>query len=352
MLNELTAYLPFEISVFVADKSKKKKKKGRSVSGSSTSSASRLSSSEIKNIVERLRHQQYRDLTRKNYYAVWKVFSDFFVHLDYRSKDWEDRLTLFVGYLIQNNKQSSTVKCYVSAIKAVLKEDNIKISEDQYLLSSLIRACRLQNDQIKMRLPIRKGFLGIVLRQTESHFDSWNQPYLRILYCTLFSTMYFGLLQVSEVTTSHPVLARDVHVGSNKKKFLLILRTSKTHWKNAKPQLVKISATNSRTSTSRRQSNLPCPFEMLRSYTRYRGGFSSELEPFFIFSDKSPVSPVQLCHCLHTILKESGFEEKLYSTHSLQIGRTCDLFDLGLSVETIKKLGRWKSNAVFRYLHN
>ena len=128
------------------------------------------------------------------------------------------------------------VKCYISAIKAILKEDNIKVSEDQYLLSSLIRACKYKNDQIKTWLPIKKGMLGILLKQVDKHFRNRNQPYLQILYKVLFLTTYFGLLRVSKVTSGgHPVLACDIHIGENKNKFLLLLRTSKTHWKNAKP---------------------------------------------------------------------------------------------------------------------
>ena len=65
------------------------------------------------------------------------------------------------------------------------------------------------------------------------------------LYKAIFSMMYYGLLCISEVASEHAVLARDVHMGPNKRKFLLILRTSKTHWKNMKPQMIKISATQS-----------------------------------------------------------------------------------------------------------
>ena len=82
---------------------------------------------EMQQIVDDLRHQQYRDCTKRNYYAVWRVFNQFFIRLDYKPSNWEDRLTLFVGFLIQSNKQSSTVKSYISAIKAVLKENNFKI---------------------------------------------------------------------------------------------------------------------------------------------------------------------------------------------------------------------------------
>ena len=55
---------------------------------------------------------------------------------------------------------------------------------------------------------------------------------------------------------------------------------------------------------------------------------------------------------LKSAIKNVGLDEKLYDTHSLRIGQTVDLLKLGFSVETIKKLEHWKSNAVFTYLKN
>ena len=66
------------------------------------------------------------------YYRVWKQFGTFFLKLDHKPKDWEDQITLFVGYLVDQNKQSQTVKSYLSAMKAVLAEDNIKLDPDQF----------------------------------------------------------------------------------------------------------------------------------------------------------------------------------------------------------------------------
>ena len=76
----------------------------------------------------------------------------------------------------------------------------------------------------------------------------------------------------------------------------------------------------------------------------------TDTEPFFVFSDRTPVTPKQMGSCLKIVLKKAGFDQKLYGTHSLRAGQTCDLCKLGISVENIKKLGRWKSNAIFRYL--
>ena len=183
----------------------------------SSTTSSQISTAEIKNIIECLRYQQYRDTTKKNYYTIWKIFSNFFIKLDQKPMEWADRLTLFVGYLIENRHQSSTVKCYILAIKAVLKDCDIEVRQDQYLLSSLTRACRLCNDQVRTRLPIQKGLLGIILRQIDIKWPS--QTYLAALYKAIFSTMYYGLLRISEIAGQHPILARDIHIGKNKSKF-------------------------------------------------------------------------------------------------------------------------------------
>ena len=81
----------------------------------------------------------------------------------------------------------------------------------------------------------------------EKYFEDKGQIYLKILYKTLFSTAYYGLFRVGELTSgSHPVLVGDVHVSENKNKFLFLLRTSKTHWKDVKPQRVKIKVLQSK----------------------------------------------------------------------------------------------------------
>ena len=142
-------------------------------------------------------------------------------------------------------------------------------------------------------------------------------------------------------------------MGMNKRKILFILRTSKTHGKGSKPQQIKISSKKQETQKMKvitNKKSLPCPYQILREYLTLRGPYTKVEETFFIFADGSAVTPQHMRLCLKTVLHRLGFDESLYSVHSLRIGHSHDLSDLGLSVETIKKLGRWKSNIVFRYL--
>ena len=186
--------------------------------------------------MDKLRQERHRSTTRKNYYAVWCIFNEFFIKLDIKPNNWEDRLTLFVGYLIENGKKSSTICSYISAVKAVLCEDNVVISEDRYLLTSLTKACKYKNDQVRLRLPVQKGLLHIILDQATKHFDEQGQLYLKFLYRAIFAVAYFGLLWVGELASGeHPIKAVDVFIADNKDKLVLILRTSKTHWKDSPP---------------------------------------------------------------------------------------------------------------------
>ena len=306
---------------------------------------------EIETIIEDLKQHQHRDSTKRNYYAIWKTFNKFFIRLDCKPTTWEDRLTLFVGHLVHQNKKASTVKSYISAIRSVLFEVNVELQEDKTLLMALTKACKLRNDTIKIRLPIQRGMLAILMNQLNIIYDS--QPYLRVLYRAMLITVYFGLFRISEVGEgSYFVLAKDVHIGRNKKKMLFVLRSSKTHGRHMDPQIIKISSHKGKVINEQEcnKIELPCLYELLRICVKYRGGYRSETKLLFKLSNGKPVKPSQFNFNLKMFIKFPGFDEKLYSSHSLRAGRSCDLFKLGLSVETIKKIDRWRSNSVYQYL--
>ena len=75
-------------------------------------------------------------------------------------------MTLFVGHLVETNHQSTTVKSYISAIRAVLREVKVNLMEDQYLITALTKTCHLKNDTIYIRLPIQKVMLIELMDKT------------------------------------------------------------------------------------------------------------------------------------------------------------------------------------------
>ena len=130
--------------------------------------------------------------------------------------------------MVDKQFQSSTIKSYISAIRSVLTEVNVQVSENNSLITALTKACRLINDKVRARLPIQKELLQLILKQIMDMFNETGQIYLAYLYATLIATAYYGLFRVGKLTTSpHVVLAKNMHIAQNKHKLLFILEISK-----------------------------------------------------------------------------------------------------------------------------
>ena len=318
--------------------------------GATSEDGSSISTASIQSMVDKLKTQGIRNSTRRNYYSVWKQFNLFYIKLDHKPDNWEERVVLFVGYLIEIKRtQSQTGRSYVSAIKKVLWDDGILLNEDRVLINSLTKACKIKNDRIRHRLPIKKPMLHMLLNKLIIHYQ--DQPYLKTMYCALFSTTYYGLFRVGVLTAgTHPVMVNDVRIDDKKELIQLILRTSKTHGYNNHPQKIKITKKPTVEAEDRSMHPQFCPYLLLQKYVWIRPRFQYKCEPFFIFRDFAPVTPNHICNLLHTLLDLCRFDSKYYDLHSLHQGQTIDLYDLGLLISRLKSIGRWKSNAIYRYL--
>ena len=324
-------------------------------------------------IIENLKRHRNEKTTKAQYHKIWTSFNKFLIRLSRLPKTWEERTSLFCGYLIfEKERKSQTVKSYVSAIKSVLWDDGYEWKGDQLLFNSLTRACKLENDTVKTRLPIGRSLLELILFEVKRKFTPYRgksqQPYLALLYQTIFLTSYYGLLRVGEVAESpHTIKAVDVHVADDKSKFLLILHTSKTHGKGNRPQKIRIQGikhvqveledkicTFSEKLDTSRHSNKKffCPVDMLNKYVNKKGDPLTSDEALFTFADHSTVKPHQIRSVLRYCLGKLNLDASLYDTHSFRIGRASDLLKNNCSIDKIKQLGRWKSNAAFNYLRH
>ena len=210
-----------------------------------------------------------------------------------------------------------------------------------------------------MRLPIREHVLKLLVTALPNVFQ---QQYLITLHKAILITMYYGLFRIREITQNEHVLkAKDVNIGMNKKKIMFILRSSKTHGKESKPQTIKINGIEfdhlgrcrmSKVDHYKNEAveNNLCPFTALGNYLNLCKKRKHDSEQFFVFSDRSLVTAA----CLHAVLKslliDVGLDHAYYSSHSIRAGCAIDLFDLGVDLGTIHKIGRWRSNTIYSCL--
>ena len=294
--------------------------------------------------MERLKNKQVRNTTSANYFGIWRNFNNFLIRLDQRPSSWENRLILYCTYLVEKGTQSSTIKSYISAIKHVLRCDGYVWDQDQAMLTTITRSCRLINDTVRVRLPISRQLLDMILLEVKKALST--QPYLRIMYTAVFVLAYYGLMRIGELTMgTHPILTSDIHVGINKDKILMRLRTSKTHGKESSPQEIKIEAAHRCKHTA-----LFCPFTAVCNYLTIRGHYGAIQEPFFVFSNRSPVSPDNVRLILCNALISLNLDASLYGMHSMRAGRATDMYKMGYSICQIQKAWRWKSGAVYKYI--
>ena len=240
-------------------------------------------------------------------------------------------------------------------IRKILRDDGYKLKEEGLQLSTLTKACQLVNDRVTIRAPIHIKLVETLLFETERMFPT--QMYLQILYKTIMIVAYYGLFRIGELTFGpHVVKARNVEVGQNKNKIRIILFTSKTHALESRPQIVKISEIE---DTHKMRVHTPpkrccecffCPFKLIKSYIKLRGSYLTDTEPFFIFRDRQPIRPNNIRVVLAKLVSNIGLDQRCFTFHGLHSGRASDLLKLGYSIDQIKRFGRWKSNAVYKYI--
>ena len=128
---------------------------------SSSSASSQISSKAMELILEKLKCNHNRESTKKNYQGIWRKFNCFIIQLDKKPESWEERVALFLAYLVEHGGiQSSTLRSYTSAIKSVLLDDGYEWNDQKLLMGTLSKSCKLINDRVRTRLPIKKRSIG------------------------------------------------------------------------------------------------------------------------------------------------------------------------------------------------
>ena len=264
---------------------------------------------------------------------------------------WEERVSLYCAYLVNNGAQSTTIKSYVSAIKCILKDDGYHWNNEKILLETITRSCRLMNDRVLTRLPIHENLLELILFEIGRLFET--QPYLTLVYWMIMLLGYHGLLRIGELVATnspsdHAVRACNIHVAHNKDKLMIVLYTSKTYGLESRPQKIRITANpvqaqaqhtlcNNVTSTIKYRHF--CPFKLTREFMAIHGGYLNSNEPFFIFKSGIPISDSHMRFTLQSTLKRLWLDPTCYGCHSWRIGKASDMLKQGKSIISIKIAG-------------
>ena len=150
------------------------------------------------------------------------------------------------------------------------------------------------------------------------------------LFKSMFTIQFYFALRIGELTDSqHNITLEQVLVKQNS--LTINFRTFKHS-----------SSFTSCPHEVHRVNNHPCPVVELKNYLANRDKASG---PFFKLDNK----PVPR-HVYNNKNQMIGEDTTNYSAHSFRIGATTYWASKGMSELQIKQLGRWKSDAIFKYL--
>lgn len=297
-------------------------------------------------IVDRLSNADVCQATKDMYHSVWCNFNRFLLCFDDLPTTWEEKLVLYASFLADIGTASATVASYMSALKYVLRHDGVDLNNESCKLASIIRACKLHNDVVSVRLPIGFNLHNLILKEIDNFFMNKGQPYLSALYRAITAMGYYGMMRISELVGKHAILAEDVKISTNllKRKVKCILRSSKTHHTGNVPQIIDVIPDQLVLGTTN------CPFNILKNFSHVRPKRIAAGAQYFVFADGSRVTDRHYRAVLRRILKNLNLPPKSFNTHSLRIGRASTLFKRKVPVQIIQKLGRWKYvSTAFKY---
>lgn len=169
---------------------------------------------------------------------------------------------------------------------------------------------------------------------------------VQICSTAFFSRLFFslfGALRVGEVVLeftcgreSRGLLLQDVTLSPLE--VVLFIRNSKTD-QLGRGATLRLPATGNKG---------PCPVEDTSRYLDLRPQGEG---PFLIHEDGAPLARHQFAKVMRKAIAACGLKAAGYAPHSFRNGAATTAAHWGLSVERIKNMGLWKSNAFCGYVH-
>lgn len=296
-------------------------------------------------VVEGMKNGDLQHSSQITYHTVWNQFLQFLDGFKNLPSLWEQKMVMFAAHLGNQGTQASTVGSYMSALRYKLRKDGVEIPDKNFEIASIIRTCKIKNNAVHYRCGISKNMLKELLQTVKKHFLDKGQQYQFVLFRAVFLTAYYGMFRIGEIAQGpHSLKMENVKKSTNKYKYLMILRSSKTHGEGDFPHTVSVPQVVDVEETEQ----LYDPVQAIDDYKALRPQTSPKAN-FFVLQDGSPIKCYALRRVLKTILSLSNYSQEIFDFHSWRVGRASDLLHSAVPFHLVKKWGNWKSNSILKY---
>lgn len=249
----------------------------------------------------------------------------------------------FIACLFSLGYSPNSISSHVSAISYVHKILSLQDPSETFLVRKIIQGCHHSAPSKDSRLPITGPILANRLKSMDLSVKNLST---RTLLKSIFLLAFNAFLRLGEIV-----------IKSKADQCKVIQRNDATfEMHQTTPVAVEIVLKNFKTNKTHDifQIHLKasdnkdmCPVQALYNYLHTFGHKSG---PLFQFMGGEPVTYAFVVKKLTSIINFVGLNPALYKGHSFRIGAATHAAQMGYSENCIQKMGRWKSDAMRRYV--
>ena len=247
----------------------------------------------------------------------------------------ESLLLRYVAYLHLDRLAPATIKNYLSAIRAWVI--SMGLDEPHIWTPRVLLACRAvarSHDPPRQVLPITYDILAHMFQFLSPSHD-------HLLVAAALSLQYFACLRAAELC-------------SNSSLSLVPSRSDVSFYQSGSSFIMLYKCHSSKTSSHGFEVHVGCsggPICAPCIMYHFLSTFPIEpASPLFRFSTGLSLSYSLYNSIIKRLIQLAGLNPSCYSSHSVRAGAATQAARAGLDPDSIKRLGRWRSQAYMAYL--
>ena len=273
----------------------------------------------------------------------------------------ENKILAFLGYLGWLNFSSASLKQAVFAIKDAHKRAGAgDPTEGQFRLWVLMNGLDRRAARKPRRLGVTPAMLQWVGRQFAGSMNLRGEGRVDgVMVQAALLTAWFFMMRASEFCDSNGVnvdqvlRGLDVKLSKEDEPVEVGLATGVTvQFRKTKADQ---EAFGSCKTMARTGVTYLCPVEALDAYRKVCPGRFQGAEahkPLFRWGNGTMLKRVEVQFLLQRAATAVGLPPERFLSHSLRIGGASALFQASADIELVKRMGRWTSSSVQRYLYD
>ena len=278
----------------------------------------------------------YAESTKSSYKTHLKSYSAFCSVLGVPLVPADPQLISLYAVLLARSLQYKSIPQYLNIISLLHKSLDMPSPLDSFIVKSTLRGIKNTiGHEPTIKLPVTPEILYKILNNLKLNVISDACVWMACII------MFYGLLRKSNVVGPHKILRKDCKFTNES--IQLIIRSSKTRNKHTDiPRTL---------SLPRFKDHSLCPVAAILNYLR----LTTEIPlsaPLCALPKSGGKFSTLTYKSITDVLREAVPTDQAssYATHSFRRGGASYMFSIGMSVETIRLMGDWRSNAYQRYI--